>query len=332
LIPSTILFIAFDAFDIHSEITLVDGECCPEFDRWLELRRSGISSDFRRIERVGFGLRCLRDYDINLSMFEERSMIVKSDEFPNEIYDRFEDELLIVVKSIPHSESVEKSTIDHEIEKLINVRHPCIAGPIGFVFPIESGILQELKIVRMYLEGFSLAQVLSIHPVWLTSTVKAKMIAGIVLGLRFVHSLGLIHGHLTTNNILFDSNNLIQIVDFRPIILKGGKIEGESESDAETQVGIFSEEEWRQKRDIEAFASILFEILVGRPAGSETSVPTDIPSFVSKIIEIGLRQSFERNYSFHDIFETLKANDFRIEDDVHSAQVSAFVSWVESAE
>jgi hypothetical protein len=117
LIPSTILFIAFDAFHITSEIGLVDGDCCPEFDQWLELRRSGIKSDFRRIERVGFGLRCLRDSDVNLSIFEERSIIVESASIRNEIYDRLEDELLIVVKSIPHWESVEKSTIDHEIEK-----------------------------------------------------------------------------------------------------------------------------------------------------------------------------------------------------------------------
>jgi hypothetical protein len=149
LIPSTILFIAFDAFHITSEIKLVDDDCFPEFDRWLELRRSGIKSDFRRIERVGFGLRCLRDYDVNLSKFEERSTIMESSSIRNEIYARIEDELLIVVKSNPHLENVEKSTIDHEIEKLINVRHPCIAGPIGFIFPIEWSILPELKIVRM---------------------------------------------------------------------------------------------------------------------------------------------------------------------------------------
>jgi hypothetical protein len=40
----------------------------------------------------------------------------------------------------------------------------------------------------------------------------------------------------------------------------------------------------------------------------------------------------EAKYSFQDIFETLKANEFRIEDDVDSAEVSAFVSWVASAE
>jgi hypothetical protein len=49
LIPSTILFIASDAFDIDSQIRLIEGASCPEFDLWLQLKRSGIAIDFRRI-------------------------------------------------------------------------------------------------------------------------------------------------------------------------------------------------------------------------------------------------------------------------------------------
>jgi hypothetical protein len=48
-IPSTILFIASDAVDSPSQIRLVDGDSCPEFDRWLQLKRSGMAIDFRRI-------------------------------------------------------------------------------------------------------------------------------------------------------------------------------------------------------------------------------------------------------------------------------------------
>jgi hypothetical protein len=42
LIPSTILFMAYDAIDIGSQIRLVDDGSCPDFDRWLQLKRSGI--------------------------------------------------------------------------------------------------------------------------------------------------------------------------------------------------------------------------------------------------------------------------------------------------
>jgi hypothetical protein len=147
LIPSTISFIASDAVDIASQIRLIDGNSCPEFDRWLELKRSGIAIDFRRIQRVGFDLPCFGDYIISLSAFEQLSLIWSSDEVRNEIYHRTEDEFLVYLKSKPLSENIEESAIENEIERLINLRHPCIAAPIGFVFPLESGSQAELKVV-----------------------------------------------------------------------------------------------------------------------------------------------------------------------------------------
>jgi hypothetical protein len=91
LIPSTILFISFDAFDPDSQMIFIDGDCCPELDRWLELNRLGIAIDFRRIQGVDLDVLCLGNYIVNFSLFEERSIIWKSDEVPNEIYDRIED-------------------------------------------------------------------------------------------------------------------------------------------------------------------------------------------------------------------------------------------------
>jgi hypothetical protein len=330
LIPSKILFIASDAFDNASQIRLIDGDSCPEFDRWLELKRSGIAIDFRRIEMFGFDVRCLGDYIMNLSGLEERSITCNSDEVRNQIYHRIEDELLIIMKSKLFSENVEGS----KIEKLIHLRHLCIAAPIGFVVPIESGNGRELNIVRLYLKGCSLSEVVSVNPLWWTSTVKAKAVAGIVLALRFAHSLGLLHGHLTTRNILFDSDHCIQMVDFNPIQLEVGESESksESESEEETQLVGFSGKGWRPARDIQAFASILFELLFGYPPQSESSIPTGIPNFVSRMMKSGLSPISERSSSFNTILEVLKQNNFEIEDGVDSAEVSAFVNWVESAE
>jgi hypothetical protein len=169
----------------------------------------------------------------------------------------------------------------------------------------------------LYSEGCSLAEALSVKPVWLTSTVKAKVIAGIVLGLRFLHSLGLIHGGLTTSNIVFDLDHCIQLVDFQPFLLtfRGSESEGEG---------------WTPEVDIQAFGSILFEIVVGEPAEFGISIPADIPDFISTIIISTC--GFETRYSFGDIIRILRENEFRMEDGVDSAEVSAFVSWVESAE
>jgi serine/threonine protein kinase len=178
---------------------------------------------------VDFDLPCLRDYLVNLSVFEAKSIIDQSDRVSNQIHHRVEDDFLVILKSIPLSECIKTSQVEHEIERLINLRHPCITVPIGFVTPIEPGRCQELKILELYSESCSLAEVLFVRPKWWTSTAKAKVIAGIVLGLRFAHSVGLFHGHLTTNNIHFDSDHCIQIADFDPILLKVDESQSEEE-------------------------------------------------------------------------------------------------------
>jgi hypothetical protein len=322
LVPSTTLFIASDAIPPQSQISIVDGDSYPEFDRWLQQRRSGIFIEFRRIVRVNSGLPCLRDYFINLSVFEERPIIGQSDGSLNEIYRRVEDQFSIVVQTITLSERVGKLQIENEIENLINLRHHCIAGPIGFVFPSESAALGELKIGRLYVEGCSLAEVISASPEWWTATAKAKAVAGIVLGLRFAHSLGLFHGHLTASNILFNAHHHVQIVDFGPIRLEI----------RENKIGCFSGEGWTSKTDVDEFVSLFSEIVFGRPADDTTLIDIKAPSVVSQIMKAGFSSKSERILSFSDILNLLKRNDFEITADVDSADVSDFVSWVESTE
>jgi hypothetical protein len=66
-IPSRILFIPAKAVHIGLQLELIDGDSCTEFDQWLQLKRSRIAVDFRRIRKVGFDVPCLRDYLVNLS-------------------------------------------------------------------------------------------------------------------------------------------------------------------------------------------------------------------------------------------------------------------------
>jgi hypothetical protein len=87
---------------------------------------------------------------------------------------------------------------------------------------------------------------------------------------------------------------------------------------------------FRPQADVYGFASILLEIVVGRPVNGERSVPTSIPAFVSQIIEAALWSG--RQYSFHDILDILKHNNFQIEDGVDSVEVFAFINWAESTE
>jgi hypothetical protein len=331
-IPSTVLFVAFDAFPILSHIFISDCDSCPEFDRWLELRTYLIAVDFRRILRVGSGFGDLGDYQIDLSGFEEGSVLGDFDQVSSRKYQRRDDGSVFVVKSNHHWESIESYEI--ELENLLNLRHPCIAFPIGFVFPVELSESRELKIVDLYVEEHSLAEVISVNPVWWTATATAKAVAGIVLGLHFAHSLGLIHGHLNSNNIIFDSDHRIQIADFCPIGFEIGK----SKKDASVCTGGFSGNGWLPKTDIREFGLILFEIVIGHPArllgfsNDAVIVCPNVPAFVSEIIATSQSPQLRTKESFHDIFDILKDNDFAIVSGVDSADVLSFVNWVESFE
>jgi hypothetical protein len=98
----------------------------------------------------------------------------------------------------------------------MNLRPPCTTPPIGFVLRLESGSRQELKIGRMYLDGCSLLEVISVN--------------------------------LTGNNIRFDLDHCIQIVDFHAVVLEVG----ESESEEGTQLVRCSSEGWTSEKDIRA--------------------------------------------------------------------------------
>jgi serine/threonine protein kinase len=234
----------------------------------------------------------------------------------------------VIVKRISGFDSKESLLI--EIENAFNLFHPCIFAPIGFIVRGESSLSRELKLVEFYWEGNSLSEVNSTHPVWWTATEKAKAVAGIILSLRFAHSHGLIHGDLTSKNIIFDMDHRIQITELYRI---GDKV-GRREEDR----GGFLNEEWSPDPDVRSFISILFEIIVGHPAMLPGSVNTqeiafnDIPEFVSKLITSGQSLEWRIAQSFNHIFGILKAYKFKIIPGVDSVDVLAFVDWVESIE
>jgi hypothetical protein len=88
--------------------------------------------------------------------------------------------------------------VEKRIEQLMNLRYPCIAGSIGIVVEWESRIM---KIFEMCFSDNSLSKVISNSPDWWTPTARAKVIVGLVLRLHFLHSLGLVHGHLPGDDV-----------------------------------------------------------------------------------------------------------------------------------
>jgi hypothetical protein len=101
---------------------------------------------------------------------------------------------------------------------------------------------------------------------------------------------------------------------------------------SEQDVCNFSRAEWHPKRDFEGFVAVLFEIIVGHPPTDESGIPSEVPLFVSDLIEAGLSGESRRLFSFGNILEILKSHDFKIVPGVDSAEVFAFVDWIEEFE
>jgi serine/threonine protein kinase len=219
---------------------------------------------------------------------------------------------------------IDLARLESKIENLMNLRHPCILGIIGVIFPSP---LQKLQIIRQYSVGNSLSEVISTSPEWWTPTAKVKAIVGIVLGLRFAHSVGLLHGHLTGDNVIFNDYGLIQICDF---CVKSLSEVGDN-SEAMAEVGGFSGEDWRPAADVRAFAELLSRIVIGDSA-EERGRNVSVPAFVLEMIERGMSLDSNATLSFVDIFETLKDKYFGILEDVDLTEVSNFVSWIEFTE
>jgi hypothetical protein len=266
----------------------------------------------------------MSDCVFGLSGFRPGSLLSEPDHISTQIYHGSNNVIRILIKSVNLSASVNDCAIESRIEILMNLRHSCIAGVIGVVF---SSLFREFKVVRRYSSDCSLSTIITDASEWWTPTAKAKAVVGLVLGLRFSHSLGLLHGHPTTNNVFFEADRMIQISDFCMNTLQ----ELESDTAMKADVQGFSRENWTPNRDVLGFVGILSEIVVGASAEHGGGLPA-VPSSVSEIIEKRQLANPTETNSFSEIFEFLKQNDFKIMEGVNFNEVSNFVNWIEGSE
>jgi hypothetical protein len=111
----------------------------------------------------------------------------------------------------------------------------------------------------------------------------------------------------------------IQIIDLSGIGLEAGENEKEK--------NVLSSEGRSPNQDISESALILFEIIVGHSvilsgvANTQKALPTDVPLFVSQLIETRQSRGLQMVRSFNDILNILKKNDFEILPGVDLADV-----------
>jgi hypothetical protein len=329
-IPPMISFIDAEAFWANCEIHVLKCDSCVELARWSARHcHSGLPSDcdsavdFRRTLRVGCDLPILSDCLVNLSEFEDLGVLGVGCPGSSHLYRRRSDGIQFVVELIGRFESGNEngreSGIEKEIEKWLNLKHRCIAAPIGFA--VSGGGAVELRAVRPYAEDGSLAEVLARPPPRWTATAKAIAVVGLALGLRFLNGVGHPHGRLRPNCVLFEGGDAIQIAGIGAVRSGGGGC------DAEFMVPeIESGAAPTAKADAFSFARI-----VSRIAADNRPTRT-VPKFVADLIADGLSAQPSHRPSFGAIIVRLEAKRFEIEEGVNSEAVWAFVRAVEAAE
>jgi serine/threonine protein kinase len=187
----------------------------------------------------------------------------------------------------------------------------------------------------------------------------ARIVVGIALAMRFLHSRGFVHYDLKPDNILLDWDWNVRTADFgQSISLTNPEIP--SLIHPNTHDGVWFIDSYycapecydnrcSQRSDVFSFGLILYELLTGQPVFSKDltlneiafkvsvkhALP-DIPKFVlpsarELITEYWAEEPRDRPY-FDEIVDRLKQMKFKVMPNVNSWKVSEFVKTIEEWE
>jgi serine/threonine protein kinase len=237
------------------------------------------------------------------------------------------------------------------------VKHPLI---VKFLGDISHTAHHNSTIVTEFAGNGSLANHLSSAEYPLSGANKiARIIVGIALAMRFLHSRGFIHFDLKSHNILLDWNWNVRIADFgQSISLNNPEIP--SVTHPNTCGGVLFmdsyyfapecyENRYSQMSDVFSFGLIVYELLTGQPVfpkdltkiqiafmvAVKHELP-DIPKFLlpsarELIMDCWAEEPGDRP-PFDEIVDRLKEMKFKVMRNVNSAKLWAFVEEIEGWE
>jgi serine/threonine protein kinase len=245
-----------------------------------------------------------------------------------------------------------KAAFNRELLNLVTISHPCIQSVLGWDVADS-----DLLIVTEYLENGSLEGVIDAaqtedRPAFFDDTGVAIMCAGILLGLRYMHSRNIIHRDVKALNILVDHRGYAQIAD-----LGLTREEGADMTMAGIGTALYMPPElasadvddggYTRAIDVYAFSLVLYRLVTGLPLfpeyrGTQTVFPllnaigrgvrpplpaTVLPE-VAAIITDCWSPNPEARPTFSAVFERLRALDYRVLPGVDSDRVHQFVQEV----
>jgi hypothetical protein len=240
-----------------------------------------------------------------------------------------------------------------EIEALDRVVHPGIIGLIGVVWPVST--TQRGKIITEFMPNGSLDELLK-RPDYakLSATVKVKIVVGVVLAMRYIHSRKLVHRDLKPRNILLDENLEPRVADFgsaRSLDMTL-TLSGALGTPYYMPPELFEERpRYGEATDVYSFSITLWEVLVGRlmsqqfpgtqypvikfsngvkngmrPPTSEPDI--ELEEWVVKLLEQCWASGPETRLLFNEILEEFRLHKFALLRDVDAAAVEEYISKI----
>jgi serine/threonine protein kinase len=182
----------------------------------------------------------------------------------------------------------------------------------------------------------------------------ARIVVGIVLGMRYLHGCGVVHRDLCPCNIMLDWDWNVRICNF------GHSTSPDIPSVPDPNKSPrFPSGEWRYlapecfefdscpKSDVFSFGLILYEMLLNKPAFPNgwtiykfisevvcTKFRPSLPDWISPDVRTLLTGCWAHDaadrLSFDEILERLEAMDFKLTRDVNSAKIRTFVAGVKT--
>jgi hypothetical protein len=245
------------------------------------------------------------------------------------------------------SQEVQKEMMS-EVEALRQLQHPCIVSLKGWCRGRGS---EGGKIITEYVGGGNLRKLLRSDnkaPEWWTASKKAITIAGIVLGMKFIHSRNFIHRDLKPTNILLDEEHNVKIGDFGTSRIYSADVTLTSVGNDLYMAKEVSSGEYDQKVDVYSFGIILYEIITGNGVfsnegikgelyadmlkGNRPKIPEEVMPFVRELIDKCWCQDASARPDFSEIWRTLKEREFKVLPGVDIEAVKGWCTVLEAKE
>ncbi|KAJ7557981.1 hypothetical protein O6H91_04G019500 [Diphasiastrum complanatum] len=197
----------------------------------------------------------------------------------------------VVVKRLREGIVKSQKEFEGEVNVLGKIRHPNLVTMRAYYW----GPKDEKLLVFEFLPGGSLAAFLHARgPETLFGwTARMKIAAGAARGLNYLHMQEkIIHGNLSSSNILLDSNLSAKISDFGLARLMTASANSNVIATAGAQ-GYRAPELTKLKKattksDVYSFGIVLLELLTGKPPGEPISIESgtlDLPEWVSSVMK-----------------------------------------------